>query len=255
MENLLKKKIAAGEKTLGTFFESGSTTCAELLALGGFDYIIIDTEHGPFEPESVGEFACAAKRRGMTPLVRAKDSSRAAILKTLDVGGMGIIIPNVRSVEEAEQIVRYGKYFPVGERGVAFARGCGFGFEKEQTMQEYFDECNAETMLIPQCETIGCLENIETVVGLPGIDGIFVGPYDLSTAMGIPGQFEDPDFTKALERILRACKAAKKPVFIYASDNARMNRFFSMGFDSVAHTMDTIILGNAVKAIVAAAER
>jgi 4-hydroxy-2-oxoheptanedioate aldolase len=123
MKNLMKEKMAKGEKTLGLMFESGSTTMTECIALAGLDYIIIDTEHGPFEAETVMELVCTAARRNMTPLVRVKEISRPAILKMLDVGAMGLIIPCVNTVEEIKKIVSYGKYFPQGNRGVAFARG------------------------------------------------------------------------------------------------------------------------------------
>ncbi|MFC2663000.1 MAG: HpcH/HpaI aldolase/citrate lyase family protein, partial [Eubacterium sp.] len=203
MQNLLKEKIEKGEKAVGTFFELGSTIAAECLALGGMDYIIIDTEHGPFETESVMEYVCAAQRRNMTPLVRVKDASRAAILKNLDVGAMGLIIPDVRSVDEVKQIIRYGKYYPQGERGVAFARGCGYGFSEPMPIKEYFQDANQNTMLIPQCETRECLDCIEDVVSLDGVDGIFIGPFDLSTALGKPGEFEDPEVKSAIARILK----------------------------------------------------
>ncbi len=119
MKNTLKAKIERGEKTVGTFFECGSTAVIESMGLAGLDYAVIDCEHGPFEAESVGEYVCAAERRGLTPLARVKEISRAAILKLLDVGAKGIIIPQVRTLDDVKTIVRYGKYIPMGERGVA----------------------------------------------------------------------------------------------------------------------------------------
>ncbi len=251
MYNELKEKMEAGKKPVGTFLELGSTSVVECLALSGFDYIIIDTEHGPFETESVMEFVCAAKRRNMTPLVRVKDFSRAAVLKNLDVGAMGLIIPNIRSLDDVRQVVEYGKYFPLGKRGVAYGRGCGYGMEKEQTMAEYFEECNRETMLIPQCETAECLEQIEEVVKIPGVDGIFVGPYDLSTALGKPGQFQDPEMIEAVERIRKACAAAGKPCFIYADSTEKGKKYLSEGFDTITLSMDAILLIQAMKQMIA----
>lgn len=255
MLNELKKKMAEGEQVLGTFLELGSTSIVECLALGGYDYIIIDTEHGPFETESVMEFVCAAKRRNMTPLVRTKDASRPAILKSLDAGAMGLIIPNIHNVEEVKQVVKYGKYFPVGERGVAFGRGCGYGMEKQQIMDEYFEEANRETMLIPQCETAGCLEHIEEVVAIDGVDGIFVGPYDLSTAMGKPGRFTDPEILAAIERVLKACKVVNKPCFIYADSAEKSRKYFAQGFEAVTLSMDSILFIEAMKNLIAQAKQ
>lgn len=250
MLNKLRKKMLSGEQVLGTFLELGSSSVVECLALSGYDYIIIDTEHGPFETESVMEYICASKRRDMTPLVRTKDASRPAILKSLDAGAMGLIIPNLHSVEEVKQVVKYGKYYPIGERGVAFGRGCGYGMEKEQTMEEYFAEANREAMLIPQCETVGCLEHIEEVVAIDGVDGIFIGPYDLSTAMGKPGQFSSQDVLAAIKRILDACKSVGKPCFIYADSVEKTRKYFEQGFESVTLSMDSILFINAMKNII-----
>ena len=196
MKNVLREKMLSGEKTLGTFMELGTATAAECLGLAGLDYLIIDTEHGPFNPQSALDFIRAAKLYNITPLARVQEISRAAILKLLDVGAMGLIIPCVNTVEEAKTIVSYGKYAPVGERGVANTAGSGFWFEDYAShgMPAYFETSNRETLLFPQCETLGCLEHLEEIVILPGIDGIFVGPFDLSTAMGIPGQFDKPEF-------------------------------------------------------------
>ena len=251
MKNAVREKLQNGEQVLGMFFETGSMPVVECMALGGLDYIIIDTEHGPYETESVGDFICAAKRRGLTPFVRAKDASRPAILKNLDIGAMGLIIPNIHSIEEVEQVVKYGKYFPDGERGVCFTRGNGFGCEKEQTLTELFAEHNRETMLIPQCETLGCLAEIEKIAAMPGVDGIFIGPYDLSTAMGIPGEFGGAEFREALDRIKNACHDAGKPVFIYAGTKEKMKEAFAEGYDSVTYSMDAALIIDAVKELVA----
>lgn len=247
MENKMKAKMASGGKALGTFFESGSAITAECLALGGLDYIIIDTEHGPYDTESAMEFICAAVRRGMTPLVRVKDSTRPSILKMLDVGAMGLIIPDIHSIDEVKQLISYGKYYPQGNRGVAFARGNGYGFADPKPLTEYFAEANAETMLIPQCETKECLEDIENIAAVDGIAGIFIGPYDLSTALGMPGQFEDPAVQQAISRILKACHAAHKFALIYADDGVSAKKLFQQGFDSVAVNMDTILYIRAIQ--------
>jgi len=109
---------------------------------------------------------------------------------------------------------------------------------------------NRETLLIPQCETVGCLENIEKIVALPGIDAIFVGPFDLSASMGIPGQFEKAEFQEALRHIQQVCAQAGKPSIIYAANEQKVKEGFAMGFDSVTYSMDALILAEAYKAAV-----
>jgi len=250
MKNEMRDRMLRNEKTLGTFFESGSTITAECLALGGLDYIIIDTEHGPFETESAMEYIAACERRGATPLVRIKDKTRPSVLKMLDVGAGGLIIPGINDIGEIRDIVRFGKYYPQGERGVAFGRGCGYGYAEPKPLEEYFSDCNRETMLLPQCETAGCLEDIENIAAEPGVDGIFIGPYDLSTALGIPGKFDDPLMKEAVERILNACRKAGKFSMIYADNGQTARELFDQGFDSVAVNMDTILYIRCIQALV-----
>jgi len=249
MKNTLREKMLRGEKTIGSFFSLGGGSIAECMGLAGLDYIIIDTEHAAFGPNEVVELARSAKLYGTTPLARAQEVSRQAILKLLDAGAMGLIIPCVNSVEEARQIVRYGKYAPLGERGVAPSAGTDFWMSDyaQQGLEHYFEFCNRETLLFPQCETLGCLENLEEIVALDGIDGIFVGPYDLSTAMGIPAQFYRSEFKEALRHIQAVCKAAGKPCMIYAASEASVQEAFGMGYDSVTYATDAQVLISAYK--------
>ncbi len=250
MKNSLREKMLAGQKTLGTFLELGSATAAECLGLAGLDYLIIDTEHGPFEPESALDFVRAARLYGITPLARVKEITRPAILKLLDVGAQGLIIPNVHSVADAEKIVEYGKYMPLGQRGVANSAGSGFWFEDYALhgLPHYFEVSNRETLLFPQCETLGCLEHIGEILAVDGIDGIFVGPFDLSAAMGIPGDFDRPEFQAALVRVQRACAAAGKPSILYAANEAAARHGFDLGYGSITYGMDAVALVNAYKA-------
>ncbi len=230
--------------------ELGTATAAECLGLAGLDYLIIDTEHGPFDPLSALDYVRAARLYGITPFARVQEISRSAILKLLDVGAQGLIIPCVNSLAEAEEIVRFGKYAPLGERGVANTAGSGFWYEDyaSRGMPHYFEVSNRESMLIPQCETLGCLEQLEQIVALEGIDAIFVGPFDLSTAMGIPGQFDRPEFREALRHIQGVCAAAKKPSIIYAAGEEAARAHFALGYDSVTCGMDATLLVEAARA-------
>lgn len=242
MKNLLLEKIQRGGKTIGTFFESGSTALMESLGFAGLDYVVIDTEHGPFEAESTAEYVCAAERRNLTPLARVKEISRSAILKILDAGAKGIIVPQVHGVEDVKEIVRHSKYYPLGERGVAGQRANAFTCDMGGTLDNWFKTANAETMIIPQCETLGCLNAIEDIAAIDGISGIFIGPYDLSTAMKIPGQFSDSDFISAIHRVIEACHKRKKFVMIYCDNAAKAREYFSMGIDSAAIGLDICVM-------------
>ena len=254
MKNVLKEKIKAGQKVLGTFHELGSATAIEVLGYSGLDFVIIDTEHGPLGAERVQELIRAANGTNAVPLVRTKDSERNSILRMLDVGAMGLVIPNVKSVEEVKRIVEYGKYFPMGNRGIAPTSGSKFWTADyaAQGLDHFFSVSNSETLLLPQCETRECLQNIEEIVGIDGIDGIFVGPYDLSTSLGKPGQFNDPEVVHAIERIVAACKAACKLAFIYTGNLSEVAKRYGQGYDAVCYGMDAMLLKNALTEIVAA---
>ncbi|MGR5222730.1 HpcH/HpaI aldolase family protein [Vibrio parahaemolyticus] len=251
MNNTLLEKFKKGEKTVGTFAIMGNSESAECLGLAGLDYFIVDAEHGPFDVESTLTLIKGAELRNTTPLVRVKDASRSSILKMLDIGAKGLVIPNVKTVEEVKQIVDYGKYAPIGMRGVGAARGAGYGYDSNATnLVEYFQKCNEHTLLIPQCETVECLNAIEDIVAIDGVDGIFVGPFDLSVAMDKFAQFDHPEFQAALQRVLSACQKVGKPCFIFAVNAEAAKGLLEQGFDSVTINTDAAIFTAAYKNIV-----
>jgi 4-hydroxy-2-oxoheptanedioate aldolase len=251
MKKDIAERLRNGEKVLGTFFELGSATAVECLGISGLDFCLIDTEHGPFNVETAMDFVRAAERRGIAPFVRIKDATRPSVLKMLDIGAKALIIPYINSVEEVKKLVEYGKYYPLGLRGFAPARAAGFGYEDfPEDLSEYFRSANRSTMIIPQCETSGCLEQIEEIAALEGVDGIFVGPYDLSVSLGKPGQLSDPLVTGAIDRVLKVCKKAGKAAFIYAGTEEGARKCFKDGFDGVAYNMDTRVYISAYRQIV-----
>ena len=253
MKNTLKEKLAQGAKPIGTFFELGSASVIEALGRTGLDFVILDNEHGPFEAESSRDFARAAELVGLTAIARVREVSRPAILKLLDVGVQGLIIPDVHTAEQVQEIVDYAKYFPVGKRGFCPSRKDGWGFDAmaQQSVPDQMAYWNEQVLVIPQCETVGALENIETIVNMEGVDGIFIGPFDLSISMGIPGQFDHPDFVSSLERVQKACKDAGKFCMIFAGNPAAVAERFQQGYDSVAYSLDAAVLAAAYKANVA----
>ena len=249
MKNILKDKLARGEKPIGTFLELGSANVVEALGRTGLDFIIIDNEHGPFEAETTMDLIRAAELVGLAPLARVRETSRPAILKLLDVGAQGLIVPDVHSVEQTRTLVDYAKFSPVGRRGFCPTRKDGWGFDwpATESLETNMEVCNRETLLIPQCETVGCLENIEAITAIKGVDGIFVGPFDLSISMGIPGKFDAPEFKAALNRILAACRAAGKFCIYFTVDPDRVAAGFRMGFDVMTWSLDAKVLIQAFR--------
>jgi len=251
-KNNLLEKVKKGEKTVGTFFGAGNASIAEAVASSGIDYIIIDTEHGPYEAEGVLEIMRGAELGGTTCLVRVKDCSRPAILKMMDIGARGLIVPQVHTVDEVRQVIDYAKFYPLGNRGVCFTRSSTYGSDEiaQQPLEGYFRDMNAATMIIPQCETAGCLEHIEEVCALEGVAGIFIGPFDLSCAMGIPGQFDKPEFQEALDRILKAVHDAGKFCIMFTTTTEGARGYFARGFDSVTVGLEYDHIISAMKRVI-----
>ena len=246
ISNALKNKFASGSKTIGTFMELGGNGTIECLARGGFDYLIIDAEHGPFSVETTAMHILAAEQSEITPFVHICEISRSNILRMLDIGAQGIIIPNVDSVEQVREIVKHAKFAPIGKRGYCPTRTSCWGADDwAADGKSYMESCNRETLVIPQCETVGAYENIKEILAVEGVDGIFVGPCDLSIAMGIPFEFDSPILMNAIKDVLEACKKANKLSFIFAGNPETARKYLSLGFDSVTYSLDASIFVKA----------
>lgn len=252
MHNILKEKLAQGKQPLGTFVGTASPAVVECLGCAGLDFVILDNEHSPVEAETTAAMVRAAELRNVTPLARVREISRPAILKLLDVGVQGLIIPDVRGTEDVRRVVDYAKYAPVGRCGFCPSRKDGWGTDPQCGVLDTMAHFNQETLVIPQCETAEALSDIETIAAMDGVDGIFIGPFDLSISMGMPGDFENPQFRAALARILSACRAAGKPCLIFAGDGAGAAVRFAQGYDAVAMGLDATLLITGVKAQIAA---
>lgn len=251
MFNQTKAKLCAGGTVFGTFLWSASETVTECIGYGGLDFVIIDAEHSPVDSEGAVNMLRAAKLKGISPFARVKDSSRSSILKLLDAGAEGIVVPCLKTVEEVRQVISYAKYHPVGERGFAFGRNPGYGFEPYSgEISEYFSVSNAETLLIPMCETAGFLENLEEIVAMEGVDGIFVGPYDLSVALGKPGVFNTVEFQQALECIVAACRKNGKPAFIFSNSLVTAKEHIALGYRGITLGIDVQILVQSYRRVI-----
>lgn len=255
MKNAILDKFRRGEPSLGIISHLLSAPAIEVLAYTGMDYVLIDLEHSPIGAEHAARLVGVAQGAGLAPLVRVDGIGRSQILKMLDVGAAGLVVPQLETVEQARKLVSYAKFPPLGNRGYCPTRdgGWGSGSCYERGMDGYMAEANASTLLIPQCETAGCLEHIEEIAAVEGVDGIFIGPFDLSIALGIPGQFGDPLLTEGIERVRRACAAAGKLCIMYAGSGEAAKRYFDQGFPSVAAGLDIEVLKLAVRGIASAA--
>lgn len=236
--NHFKQLLKKGEKPIGTFIESCSPYVVEATGQTGFDFIIIDNEHSPIDAEKSADLVKAAELTGLTPFCRIREISRSSVLKLLDIGAQGLIVPNVKTVDEVKKLVQWTKYAPIGMRGFCPSRKDGFGYRQSMTVSETMQYFNDEVLLIPQCETAEALEKIEEIANQEGVDGIFIGPFDLSISMGMPGDFENPVFREALERIVTAVHKAGKFTIMFAGTEQKVREAYAGGNDSVAYSLD-----------------
>ena len=250
--NRIREKFLNHELSVGTFTQLTSTVAVEALGRTGLDYVLIDTEHSAVGIEFLSSAITAADAAGIVPLVRINDIARSKVLQPLDYGAQGLIVPAVETVEQVRRLVEYAKFPPVGNRGFCPTRDGGYGYD-EVSMQGtdvYFAHANQETLLIPQCETVGCLDHIEEITAMDGVDGIFLGPFDLSIALGRPMAFDCDEMRAALDRILNACHKNNKMAFIFCGDAQAAKARAAQGFDSVTAGLDIMALVDAYRAMV-----
>ena len=224
MENRLSDKKAQGIPSYGTFTQLKSAAAIENIACAPFDFVVIDTEHQAIGNDLMASAVASAQGAGLTPLVRICEISRRAVL---------------------HELVAYAKFAPLGNRGYQPTRDCRWGSSSSFSPVSYMEEANRKTLLIPQCETRECLEHIEEIASIEGVDGIFIGPLDLSIALGCPLQLDSPVMAHAIERILKACRDNGKMSMIFAGDAAAARKLIEQGVDSVAVGADIFLLIHA----------
>jgi 4-hydroxy-2-oxoheptanedioate aldolase len=246
VNNKLKKIIAGGGAALGTFVNWEIPDVVEIIALAGFDFIVIDNEHGPLTHASSQNLIRAAELRGITPIVRVPNSFESTILHTLDVGAHGIQVPQVNDAACASAVVSRAKYKPVGSRGVAFPRSADFGMTD---LARYFDHENREVLIVTHCENTLCLENLDEICAVPEVDVIFFGPYDMSQSMGITGQVGHSRIQEAAQRVADTARRHGKAAGIFASSGEAAKEMVERGFQYITVGTDTVIFGEACRRI------
>lgn len=251
--NQLRNMANENEPAIGTFLSCGNLALMECLGYTGLDFVIIDTEHGPFDTETMMNLIRVAELVGLVPIVRIANVDHREIQRAADCGAQGLIIPCLKDVADFYKAVDLAKYTPIGNRGFIKGRGTGYGnqaWANTATLEEYFANSNDRLMLIPQCETVEALQNIEEIAMIEGIDGVFIGPFDLSTAMGIPGQFHNPSYAAATDRILKACQNAHKPCYLYTGSPDETADYLNQGFAGAAYSIDFSVFTEAYQKIV-----
>jgi 4-hydroxy-2-oxoheptanedioate aldolase len=244
-----RDRTLAGETLIGLFLDLGSPSSAEITAAAGYDWLLIDLEHGAATEADLLGLIQAVDVRGGVALVRPQSGERIRIGRALDMGARGVMVPRLESAEEAREAVTYLRYPPDGIRGVATrVRGAGLGVVRHADVRRL----NERVVGIIQIESAGGLRDADTIAAIDGVDVLFVGPADLSHSLGIPGQFEHADYLGALDRVVAACRAHGKAAGILVYDTAVVPRLLEIGFTFVGIGADAAFVAEGAKRALAA---
>jgi 2-dehydro-3-deoxyglucarate aldolase len=239
----LKQKLKHNELTIGSWIMMGTPMSIEVMALAGFDWLVVDIEHTAIGLETLQNLISTIQAKNIKALVRVSKNEEVIIKRVLDMGADGIIVPMVSSGEDAQQAVDYAKYPPVGKRGVGLYRAQKYGTEFE-SYKKWVDE---ELVIIAQIEHIDAVKNIDEIISVDGIDGTIIGPYDLSGSMGYPGEFERDDVKHAVETVLERCKVHGVPSGFHVVDTQpeKLNQKIDAGCTFLAYGIDYFFMRDA----------
>jgi 4-hydroxy-2-oxoheptanedioate aldolase len=243
MKNL-KKRLKKGETLNGCWLNLGSSLTAEIVGLSGFDWVLIDLEHGAGVEKDVLFQLQALESTPTAPIVRVESAESARISRVLDMGAEGIMCPKVDNAAEAKKVINGLHYPPFGNRGVAkMVRTTQFGLN----FNTYYEESRDNILGIVQIETLEALENLDEIAAVEGVDVLFIGPADLSMAMGIFGQFDHPTFVAALKKIIKAGKKAKKTIGILLFNPDDYTLYHDMGIRFIACGSDATFVAQSAR--------
>lgn len=249
----IRQKVLAGDTVLGAMlFEFFSPGIAQILASAGCSYVIYDMEHTGASLETIKAQVAHCRGLPIAPMVRVPRGDYHFLARALDIGCHGLMLPMVETAEQARSIVESTHYPPRGRRGAAFgfAHDDYLGGDPKAKMKV----ADARTLVIAQIETEHGLANVEDIAAMPGIDVLWVGHFDLTNFLGIPGQFDSPTYLAALDRIVAAGRKHKKALGFMAADADLVRQYKRRGFNMLAAGTDPGILAAGVRSILAGAE-
>jgi 2-keto-3-deoxy-L-rhamnonate aldolase RhmA len=248
MKNLVKQKLKNGQKTIGGFLQTLSPVAAEIMSQCGFDWLIVDLEHAPGDFANLQLQLQAMNGSNVVPFARAPWNDVVAIKRILDTGVMGVLVPYVNTRDEAEAAVAACKYPPQGVRGVAGSpRAAGY---TANTMP-YLTSANSETIVMVAVETLEAVENLDGILSVEGLDGIFIGPMDLASSMGHLGNPAHPEARKQIAIIEEKVLASDKFLGTVATSPDKARSCFEKGYQWLILIQDGAALRQAGEAAVA----
>ncbi len=219
---------------------------SEILAKAGYEWIVADCEHSDIDVELFANLARGMYGRGAIPLARVRENDTLAIRQMLDIGAQGVVVPLVNNAQDAQKAVSAAKYPPLGVRGFCISRMDNYGIDFE----EYVQHANDDIAVVVMIESQEAVQNISEILDVEGVDGVLVGPYDLSGSYGIPGQIDHPIMEEAYQKILQVSQGAGKAAGLHAviPDPAAVKGAIAQGYTFLAVGMDSVFLSRAARA-------
>ena len=241
----LKQKLKNNKLTIGSWITIGHPSVVEIMSSAGFEWLVVDMEHTSIDLTTAHNLIATIQANGMKALVRVSKNEEVIVKRILDMGADGIVVPMVKSRADALEAIDYAKYPPVGKRGVGLFRAqkYGIGFD------EYKKWVNEELVIIAQIEHYEAVENIEEIITTDGIDGVIIGPYDLSGSLGYPGEYDREDVKSGITKVLEVCKQNNIPsgFHVIESDPSKLNERIEQGCTFLAYSLDFFFLGDSAR--------
>lgn len=245
--NLIKTSLQKGETIYGPFCKIQDATMIEIAALSGFNFVIIDMEHGPMGIETTQTLIRAAEAKGITPVVRVTENSESLILRTLDIGARCIQVPQISTKLDAEKVVKSTKFYPKGERGMCrYVRAANYTAIDSKT---HFDTANDTILTIIHIEGLEGLNNLSEILEVDGIDIIFLGPYDLSQSCGVPGEVNHPKVISKMKDAVQLAKDYGKFIGTFTENEADAKKWKAIGVQYISYSVDVGLVMNSYKKI------
>jgi 2-dehydro-3-deoxyglucarate aldolase len=251
----IKERLRRDEVSIGSWMSMAHVSIAEIIAAAGYDWVVVETEHTAIDVSEVLPLLIAIERHGAVPLVRLAWNDPVQAKAVMDSGAAGVIVPMVNTRAEAELAVRSLKYPPMGTRGIGLARAQGYG----PGFSDYVKRANQDALLIVQIEHIEAVNNIDEILAVSGIDGTFIGPYDLSMSMGLAGQLEHPDVEAAKRKVLEATRKRDLAAGIHLvhpdTAEGQLREHVNQGYRFIALGTDILFLGDSARDLLLTARR
>ncbi|OCA84980.1 HpcH/HpaI aldolase family protein [Pseudobacillus wudalianchiensis] len=208
LKNKVKERIQQNESVFGIFCSIPNPLAVEMIGHAGYDFVIIDTEHASINPETVEHMIRAAEIVGLTPFVRVSENRDGAILRALDAGAKGVVVPHIHTAEDAKRAVQASRYYPYGKRSLNGGRSAAFG---KESLTNYIEQANQDIMVILMIEDIEGIENLDEILSVPGVNLVLEGAADLSQSYGIPWQTRSERVIEGVEAIYQKTKQYSVP--------------------------------------------